>query len=824
MFRPLTFPLLPRTPNSIKNNLNPKWTTTFDLDYSIGRQVRINVGVYDEIRKATNKPMGSAVFEVGEVLGSRGNIRAKRLRQGGTIFCRVSPAPVAGGGGHFVLGLRGIQLKNTGVVSKSDPFFEIQVEVQNVTGQRWQALYRSKQVTNELNPVWPELNLPLDRLGGSSGHEDNAFLRTPLRIRVWDWQKSGRHRSMGMVETTIDSMLGAVVEMDGRANRQVDTSKALHLRHKNKDTGILVITAARVDGGLGGTAGAGSHPPGATATHQGSTAARSHQSDPPPFGQALNNPPLDTMAPLAAALPVMDHAKPPPESSRSSGASAPYAPSAASAPPASYDPSAFDAEGSSYLYEPLPPPMAPPPARPQFVDYISGGCELELCIAIDYTGSNGDPRRPGTLHYLHPDGQLNDYEKALTAVGSIIAKYDSDQKFPVWGFGAKYSGVIHHCFQIGNEPELHGLKAVRDAYRNVFNTGLTMSGPTNLDEVIQIAAAKARSQQQHAQTYGSQAYKILLILTDGAVSDVEATKYAMQSASDAPLSIVIVGIGNADFSAMKFLDDFQTQVGGGRDICQFVEFRRFQNDRSALTQATLEEIPDQLVDYFYTRGINPLPSRRSSQLSLDGVTADDADDEDIDLSIAINEDGKISLANYNGAVYDDTQYNYGTSSLPHATPVPSAPSAPYKQAAPYQPSASYQSSAPAYTPSAAYTPHAGAPPAPVYQPSGALAPASQYNVSAPRPQAPPQHSSYRLASTPSHNNYNVPPPRPQAPSQQPSYRLASPPSAAEIFYVQVPHGVSPGQQLQIRHPRTQQDMIVTIPPGVAPGGKFGVRY
>lgn len=53
--------------------------------------------------------------------------------------------------------------------------------------------------------------------------------------------------------------------------------------------------------------------------------------------------------------------------------------------------------------------------------------ELELCIAVDFTGSNGDPRRPGTLHYIHPDGNLNDYEKAITAVGSIIAKYDHDQ-------------------------------------------------------------------------------------------------------------------------------------------------------------------------------------------------------------------------------------------------------------------------------------------------------------------------------------------------------------------------------------------------------------
>ena len=48
-----------------------------------------------------------------------------------------------------------------------------------------------------------------------------------------------------------------------------------------------------------------------------------------------------------------------------------------------------------------------------FVDYVSGGCELNVMVAIDFTGSNGDPRKPGTLHYLHRGEPMvrNDYEK-----------------------------------------------------------------------------------------------------------------------------------------------------------------------------------------------------------------------------------------------------------------------------------------------------------------------------------------------------------------------------------------------------------------------------
>jgi len=52
----------------IKNTLNPKWTTYFDLDYHMGRIERINVGVYDEIRKGQHKPMGSAVSFVSRVM------------------------------------------------------------------------------------------------------------------------------------------------------------------------------------------------------------------------------------------------------------------------------------------------------------------------------------------------------------------------------------------------------------------------------------------------------------------------------------------------------------------------------------------------------------------------------------------------------------------------------------------------------------------------------------------------------------------------------------------------------------------------------------
>jgi hypothetical protein len=300
------------------------------------------------------------------------------------------------------------------------------------------------------------------------------------------------------------------------------------------------------------------------------------------------------------------------------------------------------------------------------------------------------------LHYVFPDGQLNDYEKAITAAGSIIARYDADQKFSVFGFGAKFGGLIQHCFQVGPSEELDGISGVLDGYRSVFRTGLTMSGPTVFDEVINYAAATARSKLDSSKRIGKQSYKILLILTDGAVTDVEQTKRAIDAAYDSPLSIVIVGIGEADFSAMQFLDDFQSSTGK-RDIVQFVEFSKHKHDRSSLTRATLEEIPDQLVEFFTNIGMKPLPPISGSQISL---VAAEADDEEIDLNVDINEHGKISLLSYNGPLYDDTQYGtYSDYAPAKPTAPPGGLSSSATHHAPYVPGQQPQATVPVAQPS-----------------------------------------------------------------------------------------------------------------------------
>lgn len=80
-----------------------------------------------------------------------------------------------------------------------------------------------------------------------------------------------------------------------------------------------------------------------------------------------------------------------------------------------------------------------------------------------------------------------------------------------------------------------------------------------------------------------QKYYILLILTDGVVTDMADTREAIVRASYLPMSIIIVGVGNADFTDMQILDgdDGILRAPKGepvlRDIVQFVPFREFKN-------------------------------------------------------------------------------------------------------------------------------------------------------------------------------------------------------------------------------------------------------
>ncbi|XP_034019025.1 copine-8 [Thalassophryne amazonica] len=252
-----------------------------------------------------------------------------------------------------------------------------------------------------------------------------------------------------------------------------------------------------------------------------------------------------------------------------------------------------------------------------FLDYIKGGTQINFTVAIDFTASNGNPAQPTSLHYMSPY-QLNAYAIALKAVGEIIQDYDSDKMFPALGFGAKLppDWRVSHEFALNGNPQnpyCAGIDGVMEAYYQSLKS-VRLYGPTNFSPVINHVARYAASVKD-----GSQ-YFVLLIITDGVISDMAQTKESIVNAACLPMSIIIVGVGPAEFDAMIELDGDEVRVSSKgraaeRDIVQFVPFRDFI-DRSGshilsmarLAKDVLAEIPDQFLSYMKTRGIKPLPT------------------------------------------------------------------------------------------------------------------------------------------------------------------------------------------------------------------------
>ncbi|XP_031627870.1 copine-8-like [Contarinia nasturtii] len=254
-----------------------------------------------------------------------------------------------------------------------------------------------------------------------------------------------------------------------------------------------------------------------------------------------------------------------------------------------------------------------------FLDYIRAGTQVHFAVAIDFTASNKPATDPQSLHYLSPQ-RPNSYEIALKSVFDIISHYDTSNMYPAFGFGAKLppSNEVSHQFPLNDNvdhPYCSSIEEIMVHYRRQLNT-VQLFGPCNFSPVINntISIAKQYQDGKH--------YFVLLIITDGIISDIKHTINAIIDASKLPISIIIVGVGDADFGAMDELDsdDCRLSINGRtaeRDIVQFVPLNQFLTGQHVrcqadLGKAVLAEIPDQITGFMKSKGFKPnLPTDNS---------------------------------------------------------------------------------------------------------------------------------------------------------------------------------------------------------------------
>jgi hypothetical protein len=248
---------------------------------------------------------------------------------------------------------------------------------------------------------------------------------------------------------------------------------------------------------------------------------------------------------------------------------------------------------------------------PSMLQYISGGCQLDLMVAVDCTDANGDREDEESLHFK-TSSWLNDYQAAIYKIGSLFDSYGEKKRdYAMWGYGAKIKGIQHPYFQMGER--LRSADDLLKAYDHTLspeNPDLELGPTAHMKNIIQAAMYRAiRSSQE------KQCYSIMVILTTGVIADLQESIDAVcAAAEDAPLSIVIIGVGDDKFNDVHLLlgdENGRLRHSNGvpiaREMVNFVSFNDVFGNASQCASECLGGIPEQVVQHFTNAGIQPLP-------------------------------------------------------------------------------------------------------------------------------------------------------------------------------------------------------------------------
>jgi hypothetical protein len=128
-------------------------------------------------------------------------------------------------------------------------------------------------------------------------------------------------------------------------------------------------------------------------------------------------------------------------------------------------------------------------------------------------------------------------------------------------------------------------------------------------------------------------YMILLVLTDGEIHDKQQVIDLLIEFNEMPMSVIIIGIGEGEFTIMHELDDDNCQLVDSRgrhsrrDLVQFVEFNKFNNDGVNLAKEVLIELPKQLTEYFKMINVSPVDLKGMAKSNFEVGRNDMPNDE-----------------------------------------------------------------------------------------------------------------------------------------------------------------------------------------------------
>jgi Ca2+-dependent lipid-binding protein len=159
-----------------------------------------------------------------------------------SLYCHIAKSIQGPARGHLELHLRGLDMKNVepGLfgLGRSDPFFELAKKDTDysVAQVKWNVVYRSEHIDNNLNPYWNPTKVDLEELCYGK-------LDWPLKVTVYDHNSNGNHRLIGEFETNVADLQ---VRKAIRGNADREQAVTLSKEGKCKTYGLLCVLKAEI--------------------------------------------------------------------------------------------------------------------------------------------------------------------------------------------------------------------------------------------------------------------------------------------------------------------------------------------------------------------------------------------------------------------------------------------------------------------------------------------------------------------------------------------------------------------------------------------------
>ncbi|KAJ4751904.1 hypothetical protein LUZ62_086309 [Rhynchospora pubera] len=279
-----------------------------------------------------------------------------------------------------------------------------------------------------------------------------------------------------------------------------------------------------------------------------------------------------------------------------------------------------------------------------------------LIIGIDFTKSNewtGKHSFKGrSLHYI--SDIPNPYEEAISIIGRTLSAFDEDNLIPCFGFGDASTHDQDVFSFYPDERPCNGFPEALSRYKQIV-PHLRLSGPTSFAPIIEMATTIVEQS-------GGQ-YHVLVIIADGQVTrsvDTELGQLSPQEqktvdsivlASQFPLSIILVGVGDGPWDMMREFDD--NIPARSFDNFQFVNFTEIMSKNASPTRKETEFALAALMEV-------PLQYKATLELGILG-------------RVLSKSPGKVSLppplASFNVTSFQSNYVDSGTHKVPEPSPI-----------------------------------------------------------------------------------------------------------------------------------------------------------